>query len=78
MGAAWSFLVQIAYLVCAGSSLALAGWLLARRGKRGPAAVAESAALALTACWALAFVALGTPGATGAGRPPRRKPPRSR
>lgn len=67
MAVAWSFLVQIVYLVCAGSSLALAGWLLARRGKRGPAAVAESAALSLTACWALAFVALGPlAAATGA------------
>jgi putative PEP-CTERM system histidine kinase len=51
--------VQFLYLLCAGSALALAGWLLARRGKRGPAATAEAAALTLTACWALAFAGIG-------------------
>jgi len=59
MSAVWPFLVQVLYLLCAGSALALAGWLLARRGKRGPASAAQSAGLTLTACWALAFVALG-------------------
>src|SRR5687768_2477824 len=59
MGALWTFLTQLVYLLCAGSALALAGWLLARRGRRGPAAAAEAAALTLTACWALAFAGLG-------------------
>jgi putative PEP-CTERM system histidine kinase len=59
MEAVWPMLVQLAYLLCAGSALALAGWLLARRGKRGPAGAGEAAALTLTACWALAFVGLG-------------------
>jgi len=59
MGAVWPLLVQLVYLLCAGCALALAGWLLARRGRRGPAAAAEAAALALTACWALAYAALG-------------------
>ena len=54
MSAVWPLLVQLVYLLCAGSALALAGWLLARRGRRGPAAAAEATALALTACWALA------------------------
>ena len=53
------FLVQLVYLLCAGSALALGGWLLSRR-ERGPAAVAEAAALALTACWSLAFIGLGS------------------
>jgi putative PEP-CTERM system histidine kinase len=59
MAAIWPFLVQIVYLLCAGSALALAGWLLASRGTRGPAATAEAAALTLTACWALAFAGIG-------------------
>jgi putative PEP-CTERM system histidine kinase len=59
MAAIWPLLVQVLYLLCAGSALALAGWLLARRGKRGPAAAAEAAALTLTACWALAFAGIG-------------------
>ncbi len=60
MGAIWPFLVQLIHLLCAGCALALAGWLLARRARRGPAATAEAAALALTACWALAFAGLGS------------------
>lgn len=59
MGAAWFFAVQAVYLLCAGSALALAGWLLARRERRGPAARAEAAALTLTSCWALAVAGLG-------------------
>jgi putative PEP-CTERM system histidine kinase len=59
MGSVWPFLVQLLYLLASGSALALAGWLLARRARRGPAATAEAAALVLTACWALAFAGLG-------------------
>ena len=59
MGAAWTLLGQLSYLLCAGGALALGGWLLSRRGARGPAASAEAAALALTACWALAMVGVG-------------------
>ena len=59
MGAVWPFVVQLIHLICAGCALALSGWLLARRARRGPAAKAEAAALALTACWALAFAGLG-------------------
>ena len=59
MDAVWLFLERLVYLLCAGSALALAGWLLARGGKRGPAGAAEAAALTLTACWSLSFVALG-------------------
>ena len=66
MGAIGPFLVQIGYLLCAGAALALAGWLLARRGRHGPAAIAEAVALALTACWALAFAGLGSAAAATA------------
>ena len=59
MDAVWLVLERLVYLLCAGSALALAGWLLARGGKRGPAGAAEAAALTLTACWSLSFVALG-------------------
>ena len=59
MGALWPFLIQLVYLVGAGSALALAGWLVARRGERGPAAKAEAAALVLTACWSLAYIGVG-------------------
>ncbi len=51
--------VGLIYLLCAVSSLALGGWLLARRRDRGPTAVAKAGALALTACWALASAGLG-------------------
>lgn len=55
-----AFLVlAVLYLACAGSSLALGAWLLARRRERGPAASGEAVALALTACWALATLGLG-------------------
>ena len=37
MGAVWPLLVQLVYLLCAGSALALAGWLLARRASAEPA-----------------------------------------
>jgi len=60
MAAVWLLLVQFVFLLCAGSALALAGWLLARRGRRGPAAAGEAAALTLTACWALASFGLGS------------------
>ncbi|HYD25540.1 MAG TPA: XrtA/PEP-CTERM system histidine kinase PrsK [Croceibacterium sp.] len=66
MDAAWPVLVKVLYLLCAGSALALAGWLLARRGSRGPAATAEAAALTFTACWALAFAGFGQPTAVTA------------
>ncbi len=46
MDAVWLFLERLVYLLCAGSALALAGWLLARGGKRGPAGAAEAAASA--------------------------------
>lgn len=61
MDALWPLLMQLVYLLSAGSALALAGWLLARPGPRGPAATAEAAALTFTACWALAFAGLGRP-----------------
>jgi putative PEP-CTERM system histidine kinase len=66
MGAIWPFLVQLLYLLCAGSALALAGWLLTRRGPRGPAATAQAAALTFTACWALVFAGFGQPTAVTA------------
>ena len=66
MGAVWPVLVQVLYLLCAGSALALAGWLLARRGSRGPAVAAEAVALTFTACWALAFAGFGQPTAVTA------------
>ena len=59
MGALGPILAQIVYLVGAGGALALAAWLLARRGERGLAAKAEAGALALTACWSLAWVGVG-------------------
>jgi putative PEP-CTERM system histidine kinase len=49
----------LTYLLCAVSALALGGWLLACRKERGPTAVAEAAALALSAGWALASAGLG-------------------
>jgi putative PEP-CTERM system histidine kinase len=54
----------VLYLVGAGSSLALAGWLLSQFKDRGLAARAEAAALILTAGWALSFIGLGS-SATG-------------
>lgn len=66
MDAIWPALVQVLYLLCAGSALALAGWLLARPGPRGPAATAQAAALTFTACWALAFAGFGQPTAVTA------------
>ena len=60
IGAVWPFLIQLVYLLCAGAALALAGWLLARRDDRGPAASAEAVTLALTAGWALSFMGLGS------------------
>ncbi len=51
--------LQFAYMVCAASALALAAWLATRRKERNQAAAAEAAALALTACWALACAWLG-------------------
>lgn len=59
MATLWSFLAGLSFLLGAGVSLTLAGWLLSRRTRRGPAAVAEAAALVLTACWALAAFAFG-------------------
>jgi len=58
-GTVWPFIVQLIHLLCAGCALALGGWLLSRRRSRGPAAVAQAAALGLTAGWALAFIGLG-------------------
>jgi putative PEP-CTERM system histidine kinase len=52
-------LIDLTYVLCAVAALALGGWILSRGDKRGPAAVAEAAALVLTACWALATVGLG-------------------
>ena len=54
MSAPGLFLMQAMYLLCAGGALALAGWLLARRERHGPAAASETVALTLTASWALA------------------------
>jgi putative PEP-CTERM system histidine kinase len=59
MAALWALFAGLVYLLCAGVSLAVGGWILSKGGKRGPAAVAEAAALALTACWALAMLAAG-------------------
>ena len=55
----WLFLRDMSYLLDAGGALALAGWILSRRRDRGLAEIAESVALALTACWALASLGLG-------------------
>lgn len=51
--------VKVVFLLCAVSALALGGWLLARRRDRGPSAVGQAAALALTASWSLASAGLG-------------------
>jgi putative PEP-CTERM system histidine kinase len=59
MEAFGSFLLATLYLVCAGAALALGGLLLARRRERRPAVAGMAAALALTACWALASFGLG-------------------
>ena len=59
MQALGSFVLAVMYLLCAGSSIALSGWLLARRRERGPTVKGEAAALALTACWALATLGVG-------------------
>jgi putative PEP-CTERM system histidine kinase len=59
MQALGSFVVAVLYLLCAGSAIALSGWLLARRRERGPAVAGEAIALALTACWALTTLGLG-------------------
>jgi len=59
MQALGSFVVAVLYLLCAGSAIALSGWLLAKRRERGPAVKGEAAALTLTACWALATLGFG-------------------
>ncbi|MEO6387843.1 MAG: XrtA/PEP-CTERM system histidine kinase PrsK [Croceibacterium sp.] len=59
MIAFWSLLIGISYLLCAGFSLALGGWILSRTSARGAAATAEASALVLTSCWALAHLGLG-------------------
>jgi putative PEP-CTERM system histidine kinase len=48
------------YLLCAGSALALAGWLLVSPNDRGLAAKPVAGALILTAGWALFFIGLGS------------------
>lgn len=67
MASAWSFAVALVHLLCAGVSLAVAGWTLAKRDRLGPSAVAEALALALTACWALAVLATGERSAAVSG-----------
>lgn len=59
MAALWSFLAGLSFLLVAGVSLSLAGWLLSHKSRRGPAALAEATALALMACWAMATFAFG-------------------
>jgi len=59
MAALWTLFAGLVYLLCAGVSLAVGGWILSKGSKRGAAAVAEAGALALTACWALAMLAAG-------------------
>lgn len=60
MNALWPFLAPVLYLLCAGSALALAGWLLASPNDRGLAAKPVAGALILTAGWALFFIGLGS------------------
>ncbi|MBO9518937.1 MAG: PEP-CTERM system histidine kinase PrsK [Porphyrobacter sp.] len=60
MNALWPILTLLLYLLCAGSALALAGWMLSQRKDRGLAVQAEAAALILTAGWALSFIGLGS------------------
>ena len=59
MATLWTLVVGLLHLLCAGVSLAIGGWTLSKRDRRGPSAVSEAAALALTACWALAVIAVG-------------------
>ena len=55
----WTLAIGFLHLLCAGVSLAVGGWILSKRDRRGPSAISEAAALALTACWALAVLAVG-------------------
>jgi putative PEP-CTERM system histidine kinase len=59
MAALWAFFIGLVHLLCAGVSLAVGGWILSKGDRRGPAAIAEAVALALTACWAIATLAAG-------------------
>src|SRR5690606_10997580 len=54
------------HLLGAGSALALGGWLLSPRGRRGPAPREQAVALALTACWSLAALGIGADSAATA------------
>lgn len=60
MATLWALVTDLVFLCCAGVSLAVGGWILSKGKRRGPAAIAEAAALALTACWALATLAAGS------------------
>jgi putative PEP-CTERM system histidine kinase len=59
MDVMWIFLRDMSFLAGAGVALALAGWIMSRPSARGPAEIAQAAAMALTACWALAALGFG-------------------
>lgn len=52
--------IQLSYLLTVVLALALAGWVAARQGDRGPAVRATVCALVLTACWAVSDFILGS------------------
>ncbi len=52
--------IQLSYLLTVALALALAGWVAARKGDRGPAVRATVSALVLTAGWAVADFLLGS------------------
>lgn len=59
MATLWTLTIGLLHMFCAGISLAVAGWILSKRDRHGPAATSEAAALGLTACWALALLSVG-------------------
>jgi putative PEP-CTERM system histidine kinase len=59
MATLWALAIDLLHLLCAGVSLAVGGWILSKHDRRGPVTTSEAAALALTACWALAVLSVG-------------------
>ncbi|HWK42580.1 MAG TPA: XrtA/PEP-CTERM system histidine kinase PrsK [Croceibacterium sp.] len=56
---ALSAVMALVHLLCAGFALAAGGWILSRRQRHGPVAIAQAAVMALMACWAMAVLVTG-------------------
>ena len=59
MDALWQGFLTVTHVIAAGAAIILALWSISNRQSRGPAVIPVSLALAASALWALATVALG-------------------